>query len=122
MAIDSYTLRAFWWLMLCPALTAVLYFFCCSGTRGRRIGVAAHSVALLAAFLYAVVASPWSSHDPSVFLWPFWCLLSVYVVGIVYAVVQFKGEEAIHGLQIFQALNAFIIWAIGTIAITHDGP
>lgn len=122
MEAQSYALHAFWWLAIFPGITAVAYYACCSGTRTKRIGVAAHSVALLSAFVFAIVVSPWSGHYSAVFLWSFRGILCLYLVGVGFAVAMFDGESAIHGLQIFQMLNAILIWAVGEMTITNDGP
>jgi hypothetical protein len=112
----------FWLMLVFPAFIGVLYYVCCHGSPARRLGAASPSIALLCAFAYAVAVSPWSGSDPSAFLWLFWAMLGLYVACIGLAVALYRGEPAIHGLQVFQALNAAMIWIIGTITITHDGP
>ena len=71
MEAQSYPSVAFRWLAIFPGITAVASYACCSGTRTKRIDVAANCIALLGVFVFTLVVSPWSGHHSAVFLWPF---------------------------------------------------
>jgi hypothetical protein len=77
---------------------------------------------LLCAFFFSIVVAPWSTHGEEPYLSIFHGMLCLYLLGIALAVATYDGEVAIHGLQIFQALNALLIWGIGDLTITGDGP
>jgi hypothetical protein len=87
----------------------------------KRALSSSHGAFLLLALGYAALAADWSTFDTwRPFIWPFYLLLAAFVFSTGYSFVRFKGTKIVHLLQIYQLPVAFLYWALGTMAITHD--
>jgi len=83
--------------------------------------VAAHGVLLLVAFGYAVAVSPAIDHENwRQWIWPFWCLLVLFLFAVVYTFAQYEGNRWVHLVQLLVLPSGFLIWLVGTMTITHD--
>jgi hypothetical protein len=111
-----------WLALLVPAVVSLCYYLSSRTYVVRqRLIWSAHGVLLLLAFAYAVAISPWSANGNwALLIWPYWVLLGLFVLSVVYSLIFFKGHRAIHLLQLLQLPSALWIWFIGTMTITHD--
>jgi hypothetical protein len=107
-------------VLLVPAAVSLGYYFS-SRTHYHRLLWSGHGVILLLAFAYAIAISPWSANGNWTFaVWPYWVLLGLFVVSVIYSLIWFQGHRAVHLLQLVLLPSAVWIWFIGTMTITHD--
>jgi hypothetical protein len=109
---------------MAPALvvqivTAIMYFEN-SQADARRIWVSAHPAPLVLAGLYALFVATWSQRHWNILIWPFAVLVAVFAVWLIYSLVCFRGNKAIHLMQLLQVPSAVYLWLCGTMTITHD--
>jgi hypothetical protein len=106
------------------AVGAFLIYFMASkaAARAQRMRTSAHGIWLLAAAVYPVLVAPFSISSPFVWLLPFWILMVIFVVSLIYGVAAFEGSRWVHLFQVVEAPCALLILLIGTMTIGHDGP
>jgi hypothetical protein len=115
------SLREGWIFLLAPLLTGLVYFAASKASSRTRMLFAAHSAALISAYIYAVTVSPWTNRDNwQGYEWPFLVLLVAFISGGIYTLIRFDGHKGFHALQLLQAPSAFFVWFLGGMTISHD--
>jgi cell division protein FtsW (lipid II flippase) len=111
-----------WPVLIVPLASTVLYWYLSTATNTtRRLLASAHGALLLIAFVYAVAVSPMTGYENwKVWIWPFWILLALFLVAILYAITRYEGNRWIHMFQLLVLPSGFLIWLVGTMTITHD--
>jgi len=106
------------------ATSAFLIYFIGSKASGlaNRFRTSAHAALLLVASLYAVFVAPYSASLVFAWLLPFWILMVIFVVSLIYGIAAFEGSRWIHAFQLIEIPCAFWILLVGTMTIGHDGP
>ncbi len=115
-------MRGIWPCFLVPLASAVIYWFLSAAiNKTRRVLVAGHGLLLPIAFAYAIVVSPITGHvNWEIWIWPFWILLTLFWLSMLYTLVRFEGNRWVHLIQILVAPCGFFVWWTGTMTITHD--
>ena len=111
-----------WPVLIVPLASTVLYWYLSSSTNTtRRLLASAHGALLLIAFVYAVAVSPMTGYENwKAWIWPFWVLLALFFVAILYAITRYEGNRWLHMFQLLVLPSGFLIWLVGTMIITHD--
>jgi cell division protein FtsW (lipid II flippase) len=111
-----------WPVLIVPLASTVLYWYLSTATNTtRRLLASAHGALLLIAFVYAVAVSPMTGYENwKAWIWPFWILLALFLVAILYTITRYEGNRWIHMFQLLVLPSGFLIWLVGTMTITHD--
>jgi hypothetical protein len=105
-----------------PLVISGMYFFMSSeSVLHKRLLSASHGAFLVLSMAYALIAAHWSTFNTwYVYIWPFWILLTAFLIATGYSLFFFKGTKLVHLMHLLQLPLAFWYWLGGTMAITHD--
>ena len=106
-------------LLVLLTISAVYFFTNREPSIIARLFASAHGV--ITAILYAAALALWNAGWSSqTLLFPFWFLLLLPFVSIIYSFWGFKGHKAIHVLQLPNVLCLAGVWLVGSMAVTND--
>ena len=107
--------------LVAPTIGLICYFVASHGSLLRRLLLSSQGFFLFLAAYYALVISLWSKGQWQTFILPFWILLALSLIAMVYSFFHYRGRLAIvHALQVFILPSAFLLWFIGAMTIAHD--
>jgi F0F1-type ATP synthase assembly protein I len=86
---------------------------------GERLAVSAHGVAIVLVYVGALLVAAFGLSRASL-LYPFWSLFLLPLILVAVALVRFKGNGAVHLLQLANLLSAGWSLFVGTMAVTGD--
>ena len=87
----------------------------------RSFMQSAHGGLVACAFLYAVVASAYTSVGAAMYWYvPLTCLLAAALTSAIYSAFKMRARPALHLAHISTALSGVYVYLIGGMAISHD--
>ena len=116
------SLRQVWLALLLSICVSIVYWLASKANKKyERVIISSHGILLFLAFIYAVgISGVTSPANWRALILPFWGLLILSLISVVCTFLKYKGNKAMHLMQILVFPSAFFIWLIGTMTITHD--
>lgn len=110
------TIEQIWMVIPYLIFVTILYW-----SSSRSFLKSAHGALILLAFAYSVIVCEFTEFGPpqSVYV-PMHILLVAGLVSIAFSFKAFQGRLWVHVIHVFTLLSAFLVWFIGSMAISHD--
>ena len=106
--------------LIVASATSGFYFWSLEAGFTKRLAAASHGILLWLAAAYAIGVSPWSANRWEWFV-PFWVLLALCLVAVVYSLFQYRGDRnLVHCCQLFFLPSVAWIFFAGVMTISHD--
>lgn len=110
------TIRQIWLVLPYLLLVSGLYWYFL-----RSFLKSVHGVAILFAFGYAVWVCEFTEFgSPLKFYIPMYVFLVLGLASMAYSFASFAGRKLVHLVHIFTLMSAFLVWFVGSMAISHD--
>lgn len=108
------------WAPVAAAAVSFAYFRSSKNLRlGERLAVSAHGLSIVLVYVGALLVAAVGLSRASL-LYPFWSLFLLPLGLVGFALVRFRGNGAVHLLQLINLLSAGWSFFVGTMAVTGD--
>lgn len=110
------TLMQIWWVIPYLFFVSTLYWFL-----SYSFLKSAHGILIILAFVYALVVCEYTEFGPPLKVYvPMYIFLIAGLASVAFSFKAFNGKSWVHIIHGFSLLSAFLIWLVGSMAISHD--
>lgn len=110
------TVRQVWILLPFLLLVSGIYWY-----SSRSLLKSLHGIAVLMAFGYAVWICEKTESDPLFqYYIPMYILLVGGLASMAFSLKAFAGKKMVHLIHSLTLISIFLIWVVGSMAISHD--
>jgi hypothetical protein len=119
--VDAATALFQWlWAPVAAAAVSLAYFRSSKNVLlGERLAVSAHGLAIVLVYATSLLVAAVGLSRASL-LYPFWSLFLLPLALAGFALFRFKGNGAVHLLQLVNLMSAGWAFFVGTMAVTGD--